>query len=146
MVRHSLNFVPYQEKKAVAKDLKKIYQANTVALAESALDDFELTWGEKYGAIVKSWRNNWEKVIPFFDFPKDIRRVIYTTNIIESLNHTLRKAVKTRGHFPTEDGLFKVLYLAIRGVSKKWTMPIRQWKLALNQFTIMFPDRMPEIN
>jgi putative transposase len=141
MVRNSLNYVPYKEKKAVAEDLKKIYQADTVELAESALDDFELTWGGKYSAIVKSWRNNWDKIIPFFDFPKDIRKVIYTTNIIESLNRTLRKSVKNRGQFPTEDSLMKVLYLAIRGVSKKWTMPIRDWTGALNQFAIVFEDR-----
>lgn len=143
MVRHSLNYVPYNEKKAVANDLKKIYQADTVALAEQALDDFELTWGDKYGAIVKSWRQHWEKIIPFFDYPKEIRRVIYTTNIIESLNRTLRKSVKNRGHFSTEDGLMKVLYLAIKGVSKKWSMPVQDWKRALNQFSIMYAERFP---
>lgn len=143
MVRHSLNYVPYTDKKAVAADLKKIYQADTVALAEVALDDFELMWGDKYSSIVKSWRHNWERTIPFLSFPKEIRKVIYTTNIIESLNRTLRKAVKTRGHFSTEDGLLKVLYLAIKGVSKKWTMPVRDWKQALNQFSIMFADRFP---
>lgn len=143
MVRNSLNYVPWQEKKAVAEDLKKIYSAATVVLAEQALDDFELTWGDKYAAIVKSWRANWSKVIPFFDFPKEVRKVIYTTNVVESLNNTLRKAVRNRGHFPTEDALYKVLFLAIRGVSKKWTMPIRDWKQALNQFAIMFPDRIP---
>mgnify|MGYP003978080743 CR=1 FL=1 len=144
MVRHSLNYVPYKEKKAVAADLKKIYHSDTVELAEQALDDFEITWGDKYASIVRSWRNNWDKIIPFLDFPKEIRSVIYTTNIIESLNRTLRKAVKNRGQFSTEDGLMKVLYLAIKGVSKKWTMPIRDWKLALNQFAIMFEDRFPE--
>jgi putative transposase len=141
MVRHSLSYVPYTEKKEVAAALKKIYHADTVQLAEQALDDFEITWGEKYGSIVKSWRQNWEKIIPFLSFPKEIRKVIYTTNIIESLNNTLRKAVRNRGHFSTEDSLMKVLYLAIKGVSKKWTMPIRDWKQALNQFAIMFSDR-----
>lgn len=144
MVRHSLNYVPYTDKKAVAADLKKVYSASTVELAAEYLDDFELTWGEKYPAIVKSWRSNWSRVIPFFDYPSDIRKVIYTTNIIESLNRTLRKAVKNRGHFPTEDAVMKVLYLAIKGVSKKWTMPIRDWKRALNQFAIRFSDRFPE--
>jgi putative transposase len=143
MVRYSLNYVPHGEKKAVAADLKKIYQADTLILAEQALDDFEITWGDKYGAIVKSWRQNWEKIIPFLEYPREIRRVIYTTNIIESLNKTLRKSVKNRGHFSTEDGLMKVLYLAIKGVTKKWTMPIRNWKQALNQFSIMFSDRFP---
>jgi len=144
MVRYSLNYVPYQEKKVVAADLKKIYQSNTIELASEALDEFEITWGEKYPAIVKSWRNNWEKIIPFLQFPKEIRKVIYTTNIVESLNSTLRKSVRNRGHFSTEDGIMKVLYLAIRGVSRKWSMPIRDWKQALNHFAIMFCDRFPE--
>lgn len=144
MVRHSLNYVPYTDKKAVAADLKKIYSADTVELAEEYLDDFELAWGDKYAVIVKSWRNNWSKIIPFFDYPKAIRKVIYTTNIIESLNRTLRKAVKNRGQFPTENAVMKVLYLAIKGVSKKWTMPIRDWKMALNQFAIRFGDRFPD--
>jgi len=143
-VRNSLNYVPYTEKKAVAADLKKIYESATVEAAKQALEDFELTWGDKYPAIVKSWKNNWEKITPFLQFPKEIRKVIYTTNIVESLNNTLRKSVRNRGHFPTEDALMKLLYLAIKGVSKKWTMPIRDWKLALNRFSIMFPDRFPE--
>lgn len=141
MIRNSLKYVPYKEKKAVAADLKRIYQANTLKQAEEALDDFELAWGEKYPATVKTWRNNWSNITPFFDFPMEIRRVIYTTNIIESLNRTLRKAVKTRGHFPTEDSLMKVLYLAIQGVSKKWTMPLRNWTEAMNQFSIVFEER-----
>jgi putative transposase len=144
MMRHSLNYVPYTDKKAVASDLKKIYQSNTIDLAQEALDEFELTWGDKYPAIVKSWRTHWEKVTPFLHYPKEIRRVIYTTNIVESLNSTLRKAVRNRGHFSTEDGIMKVLYLAIRGVSKKWNMPIREWKQALNHFAILFEGRFPE--
>ena len=141
LIRNSLNYVPYKEKKAVADDLKKIYQASTVELAESALDDFELTWGDKYPIIVKSWRDNWSLIIPFFDFPQEIRRVIYTTNIIESLNRSLRKSVKTRGHFPTEDSVMKVLYLAIQNASKKWSLPVRNWTEAMNQFAIIFGDR-----
>ena len=144
MMRHSLNYVPYTDKKVVAADLKKIYQSNTIELAQEALDECELTWGDRYPAIVKSWRNNWAKVTPFLQYPKEIRRVIYTTNIVESLNSTLRKAVRNRGHFSTEDGIMKVLYLAIRGVSKKWNMPIREWKQALNHFAILFEDRFPE--
>lgn len=143
-VRNSLNYVPYTEKKAVAEDLKKIYGSATVELAAERLDEFELTWGEKYPAVVKSWRSNWEKIIPFMQFPMEIRKVIYTTNIIESLNSTLRKAVRNRGHFPTEDSMMKVLYLAIRSTSKKWTLPIRDWKQALNRFAILFPNRFPE--
>jgi len=143
-VRNSLNYVPYNEKKAVAADLKKIYGSSTIDTAKQALDDFELAWGDKYPVIVKSWRSNWEKITPFMQFPAEIRKVIYTTNIVESLNNTLRKSVRNRGHFPTEDALMKVLYLAIKGVTKKWTMPIRDWKLALNRFAIMFPGRFPE--
>ena len=109
------------------------------------LDEFELTWGDKYPAVVKSWRTNWSKITPLLQFPKEIRRVIfYTTNIVASLNSTLRKAVRNRGHFATEDGVMKVLYLAIRGVSKKWNMPISDWKCALNHVAIMFAERFPE--
>jgi putative transposase len=144
MVRHSLNYVPYTQKKAVAADLKKIYGSSTVELAAQALDDFELTWGDKYPAIVRSWRSNWEKIIPFMDYPIEIRKIIYTTNIIESLNNTLRKSIRNRGHFPTEEALMKVLYLAIQQVSKRWTMPIKDWKQALNRFAISYPDRFPE--
>jgi putative transposase len=144
MVCHSLNYVPYAQKKAVAADLKKIYGSSTVELAAQALDDFELTWGDKYPAIVRSWRSNWEKIIPFMDYPIEIRKIIYTTNIIESLNNTLRKSIRNRGHFPTEEALMKVLYLAIQQVSKRWTMPIKDWKQALNRFAISYPDRFPE--
>ena len=144
LMRHSLNYVHHKDKKAVASDLKKIYTSSTVESAADALDDFELAWGDKYPIIVKSWRNNWEKIIPFLDFPPEIRRVIYTTNIVESLNNTLRKAVRNRGHFPTEDSLMKVLYLAINAVSKKWTMPIKDWTLALNRFAILFPESFSE--
>jgi putative transposase len=144
MTRHSLNYVPHTDKKAVVQDLKKIYQSVTVELALDALDEFELAWGEKYPAIVRSWRNNWERVIPFFQFPREIRSVIYTTNIVESLNSTLRKSVRNRGHFSTEDSIMKVLYLAIRGVSKKWNMPLRNWKQALNHFSILFGERFSE--
>jgi putative transposase len=144
-VRSSLKYVSYKDKKAVAGDLKKIYRAPTLALAEQALDDFEAMWGNQYAAIVRSWRRDWAKIIPFFDYSPEIRRVIYTTNIIESLNRTLRKAVKVRGHFPTEDALMKVLYLSIKGVSKKWTMPIANWGMALNQFSIQFAERFPDL-
>ena len=140
-----MKYVRHNDKKAVAADLKKIYSASTVELAAEYLDEFELTWGEMYGAVVNSWRKNWEKVIPFFDYPPSIRKVIYTTNIIESLNNTLRKAVRNRGHFPTEDSVMKVLYLAINGVSKKWTMPVTDWKSALNEFSIRFEGRFPEL-
>ncbi len=141
LVRNSLKYVPYQEKKAVADALKAIYQAQTLELAEAALDDFELEWGDKYPAIIRSWRNNWPQVIPFFDFDQAIRKIIYTTNMIESLNRTLRKSIKTRGQFSTEEAVMKVLYLTIQRSSKKWTAPIRNWTQAMNQFAIKFGDR-----
>ena len=119
LVRHSLNYVPYTDKKDVALCLKKIYTADTEDMASEYLNDFEQAWGDKYPAIVKSWRSNCIRVVPFLDYPQDIPKVVYTTNIIESLNRTLRKAVKNRGHFPTEEAVMKVLYLAIKGVSTR---------------------------
>ena len=137
-------YAPYNEKKAVAEDLKKIYSSNTADLALQALDDFELLWGDKYPAIIRSWWSNWVKIAPFMSFSIEICKVIYTTNIVESLNSSLRKAVQNRGHFSTEESLMKVLYLVIQQVSKRWTMPIRDWKQAMNQFAIMYPQRFPE--
>lgn len=142
LVRHSLKFVPWKERKEVAADLKAIYRAETEIAAEARLTDFETKWGERYPSIVQAWRRNWEHVIPFFAYPPDIRRVIYTTNAIESLHMSLRKIIKTRGHFPGDDAALKLLYLALRNASKKWKMPIRTWRQALNQFAILFGDRL----
>lgn len=146
LVRHSLGFVPWKERKEVAADLKAIYRAETEAAAEARLADFESKWGERYPPIVQSWRRNWDHVIPFFAYPPDIRRVIYTTNAIESLHMSLRKIIKTRGHFPGDDAALKLLYLALRNASKKWKMPIRNWRQALNQFAILFGGRLPASN
>ena len=146
LVRHSLNYVPWKERKEVAADLKTIYRAETESAAYARLDDFESKWGERYPPIVQSWRRNWEHVIPFFAYPPGIRRVIYTTNAIESLHMSLRKIIKTRGHFPGDDAALKLLYLALRNASKKWKMPIRNWRQALNQFAILFGDRLPASN
>ena len=140
-IRNSLKYVPYKEKKQVAVDLKEIYGADTESLAETALENFAAKWDGKYPTISKQWRANWPNLIPFFDYPKDIRRAIYTTNAIESLNHSLRKITKTRGVLPNDDAVFKLLYLAIRNVSRRWTMPIHHWKSALNQFAIKFSAR-----
>jgi putative transposase len=143
LLRSSLHYVAYQERKEVAADLKTVYNAVTLEAAETALNDFEKKYQDKYPATVKCWRSNWQRVIPMFAYPQDIRRAIYTTNVIESLNFTLRKAVKTKGSFPNEEAAFKVLYLALRNVEKRWTMPIYNWKSALNLFTILFEGRMP---
>jgi len=143
LVRYSLNYVSWKLRKAVAADLRAIYAAATVAEAEQRLQEFEDQWGKDYPAIVKSWRSNWERVIPFFDYPPEIRRIIYTTNAIESVNMSLRKVTKNRGSFPSDDALLKLFYLALINISQKWTMPLRDWKAALNRFTIQFEDRMP---
>ena len=143
MIRNSLAFVSYKDRKALVVDLKTIYQAHTVKEAEAALTDFETTWKGQYPTIGKSWRERWVNVIPFFGYPADIRKAIYTTNAIESLNMSLRKIIKNRSLFPNEDAMTKLLYLALRNIKKKWTMPIRDWGRALNQFAILFENRVP---
>jgi len=145
MVRHSLNYVSWKQRKEVAADLKLIYSAPTLEQAELNLAQFEATWNASHPMIGKSWRNNWERIIPLFSYPPPIRKAIYTTNAIESINMSLRKVTKNRGSFPNDEAMIKLLYLALQNISKKWTMPIRDWKAALNQFTIMFEDRMPTL-
>jgi putative transposase len=145
MVRHSLNYVSWKQRKEVAADLKLIYSAPTLEQAELNLAQFEATWNASHPMISKSWRNNWERIIPLFAYPPQIRKAIYTTNAIESINMSLRKVTKNRGSFPNDEAMIKLLYLALQNISKKWTMPIRDWKAALNQFTIMFEDRMPTL-
>ena len=145
MVRNSLRFVSWKQRKEVAEDLKAIYQASTVQLAETNLAAFETKWDATHPTISKSWRRNWERIIPLFSYPPEIRKAIYTTNAIESLNMSLRKVTKNRGHFPNDDAMFKLLFLALKNIAKKWTMPIRDWKSALNRFTIMFEERMPNL-
>ncbi len=143
MIRHSLNYVPWNERKVVAADLKTIYRAENADAAALRLDEFEQKWDGKYPSIGQSWRRNWEQVIPFFAYPEAVRKIIYTTNAIESLNMSLRKIIKNRGHFPSDDAATKLLYLALRNAAKKWTMPARTWKQALNQFAVLFQDRFP---
>jgi putative transposase len=143
LVRHSLNYVGWQQRKEVARDLRSIYTAATVAAAEQSLDEFSLKWDAKFPMLAKSWRNNWERVIPFFAYPPEIRKVIYTTNAIESLNMSLRKVTKARGSFPHDEAVFKLLYLALRNIEKRWTKPVQHWKEALNLFAIIFADRLP---
>jgi putative transposase len=142
-VRNSLKYVPWKERKAVAADLRAIYAAATLAEAEQALERFAERWDAKYPTISPSWLTDWDRLTVLFDYPPEIRRVIYTTNAIESLNYTLRKRLKTRGVFPNDESIVKVLYLALQNVAKKWTRPIRDWKAALNQFVILFGERVP---
>ena len=145
MVRNSLNFVAWKMRAEVAADLKRIYTASTADEAELRLGEFEDKWDDTYLPISQSWRRNWARIIPFFDYPPEIRKVIYTTNAIESVNMSLRKITKNRGSFPSDEALLKLFYLALRNISKKWTMPIRDWKAALTRFTIQFEDRMNSI-
>jgi len=142
-VRNSLKYVPWKERKAVAADLRAIYAAATLTEAEQALERFAERWDTKYPTISPSWLTDWDRLTVLFDYPPEIRRVIYTTNAIESLNYTLRKRLKTRGVFPNDESIVKVLYLALHNVAKKWTRPIRDWKAALNQFVILFGERVP---
>ena len=143
LVRNSLSYVSYKDRKAVAADLRTVYTAPTATEAEQALVDFAEVWDKQYPTISKSWMSHWNRVIPFFAFPADIRRAIYTTNAIESLNMTLRKVLRNHRSFPTDESAMKVIYLAIHNLSKKWTMPIRDWKAALNRFAIEFEGRFP---
>jgi transposase-like protein len=144
MVRNSMKFVPWKDYKVVTSDLKQIYQSANEDEALLALDQFSEKWDVKYPQISKSWRNHWENLNTIFIYPPDIRKAIYTTNAIESLNSVIRKATKKRKLFPTDDSAKKVVYLAIREASKRWTMPIHNWKPALNRFIIEFEDRLTD--
>lgn len=151
LVRNSLIYVSYKDRKAVAADLKLVYGAATAGQAEQALMTFAQSWDKQYPTISKSWMNHWERIIPFFAFPADIRKAIYTTNALESVNMTLRKVLRNHRSFPTDESAMKVIYLAIHNIAKKWTrplspvegMPIRDWKSALNRFAIEFEGRFP---
>jgi len=144
MVRNAMKFVPWKDYKAIAKDLKSIYQSATEEDALRSLDQFAEKWDDKYPQISKSWRAHWQNLNTLFNYPPDIRKAIYTTNAIESLNSVIRKATKKRKLFPTDDSARKVVYLAIQQASKKWTMPIRNWKPALNRFIIEFEERLTD--
>jgi len=143
LVRNSLNYVSWKMRKQIADDLKRIYQSATVDEAEQRLAEFEAQWNDAYPSIAQIWRRNWSRIIPFFDYPPEIRRIIYTTNAIESVNMSLRKITKNRGSFPSDEALSKLFYLALMNISKKWTMPLHDWKAALNRFSIQFDERMP---
>jgi putative transposase len=143
MLRNSFRYVPYKDLKAVAQDLKLVYTAATEQLAEQALMDFAQRWDKKYPTISKSWFHHWPNIITFFNFPDDIRKVIYTTNTIESVNMTLRKVLNNHRIFPNDESVMRAIYLGINNLSKKWTMPIRDWKRALNHLAIEFEGRLP---
>jgi len=145
MVRNSLKFVSYKDRKKMATDLKTIYKAVTVEQAESALTAFGKTWDKKYPMVSQSWLSHWDRIIPFFAYSEEIRKVIYTTNAIESLNSTLRKVTKNRNSFPNDESAVKLLYMALQNIMRKWTMPIRNWPLAVHQFAVRFGDRLPRI-
>jgi len=143
LVRHSLFYVSHKDRKEIAADLKLIYQAPTLEEADYQLEEFAEKWNAVYPVVVKSWRTNWTRVIPMFSFAPEIRKAIYTTNTIESLNMTLRKIIKNRAMFPSDEAVYKILYLALRNISKRWTMPIANWSGAMNQFAIIFENRLP---
>jgi len=144
LTRHSLNFVSWQDRKLVVPDLRAVYRAETAEAAELRLGEFEAAWGKKYPAIGQAWRRAWNEVVPFFAYPPEIRRMIYTTNAIESLHRGLRKIIKTRGSFPNDEAAVKLLYLALRNLDVHWK-PAIEWRAAYAQFAIMFPDRLPAI-
>jgi putative transposase len=142
LIRNCLDYVSWKDRKAVAAALKTIYKAQDAKTAAAALDDFaDSAWGKKYPTIAESWRRHWSEVIPFFAFPAEVRKLIYTTNAIESLNAKLRRAVRARGHFPHDEAAMKLLYLVLNRAEKEWRMPPREWTMAKTQFAILFDDR-----
>ena len=142
LIRHSMNFAAWKDRKDVAKALKAVYRAKDADAAEIALGEFEAgPWGEKYSAIGPSWRRNWDLIIPFFAFPEAVRKIIYTTNAIEALNSKLRRAVRARGHFPNDDTASKLLYLVLNHASNGWKRQPREWYMAKTQFAVMFGER-----
>jgi putative transposase len=143
LVRNCLNYVSWKERKTIAADLKPIYRAATSEDAWLQLEAFAEKWDGRYPSISQIWRRNWEQVTPFFAYPMEIRKVIYTTNAVESLNMSLRKVIKTRGSFPNEEAALKLLYLALERVARKWTRPVQDWKAALNRFAILYQERLP---
>lgn len=145
MIRNSVKYVSYKDLKAVTKDLKKIYTANSEEIAHLELESFAGRWDEKYPVISDIWQRNWSGIVPFFGFPAEIRKVIYTTNSIESVNRQIRKIIKNKGVFPSDESIKKIIYLSLKNAAKKWTMPIKNWPLALNQFEILCGDFKQEL-
>ena len=141
-IRNSIRYVASKNQKEFMKDLKLIYQAISKEAAEIELDNLEEKWGKKYPIVIQSWKNKWENLSVYFKYPADIRRIIYTTNIIESVHRQFRKLTKTKGAFPNENSLLKLLYMGIQNASKKWTMPMRNWSLTISQLAIFFEGRL----
>ena len=146
MIRNSTKFVSYKDLKAVCRDLKEVYSAVNAGSGHEALEEFGKKWNDKYPMIQASWERNWNNLTEFFNYPEDIRRAIYTTNAIESLNFSLRKVTRNKSSFPDDDSIYKVMYLAIKNASARWTMSIKDWGLAVNQFAILFDGRVPGFN
>ena len=146
MIRNSTKFVSYKDLKAVCRDLKESYSAINAESGHEALEEFGKKWNNKYPMIQVSWERNWNDLTEFFNYPKDVRRTIYTTNAIESLNFSLRKVTRNKSSFPDDNSIYKVMYLAIKNASARWTMPIKDWGLAVNQFAILFDRRVPGFN
>ena len=142
LIRHSMSFVSWKDRKAIATALKAIYRAKDADAGKAALSEFEdSAWGKKYPAIAQSWRRNWDQVVPFFAFPEAVRRIVYTTNAIEALHSKLRRAVRTRGHFPNDDAAMKLLYLVLNNAAEEWKRPPREWFEAKTQFAVVFGER-----
>ena len=146
MIRNSTKFVSYKDLKTVCRDLKEVYSAINAESGHEALEEFGRKWNDKYPMIQASWERNWNDLTEFFNYPKDIRKAIYTTNAIESLNFSLRKVTKNKSSFPDDDSIYKIMYLAIKNASTRWTMSIKDWALAVNQFAILFDGRVPVFN
>jgi transposase-like protein len=143
MVRNSVRYVPYKDRKAVVGDLKEIYLAPSADAAAAALERFAGKWDKKYPAISKSWQSRWNEVIPFLKFSPEIRKAVYTTNAIESINYNLQRNLKTRQSFPNDEPAMKLVFMILRRICKKWTMPIKNWGEALHQFAVIYGDRVP---
>jgi putative transposase len=143
VVRSSLRFVPYKDRRTVAAGLKTIYSASTEEAALSALEEFQATWDGKYPMIGRSWHQRWTEIVPFLAYASEIRKVIYTTNAVESLNYTLRKVTRNRQAFPTSEAAMKLVYMALQNISRRWTMPVKDWSQALNQLALKFTGRVP---
>ncbi len=145
LIRNSLDYASWKDRKLLAAALRPVYTAPSAEAAEQALNDFERgVWGQRYPTVTAAWRRAWDRVIPFFAFPPEVRRVIYTTNAIESVNSRLRKIIKTRGHFPSDDAASKLIWLALRNITADWSRSAREWKLAMNQFAILYEERFTQ--
>jgi transposase-like protein len=146
LIRNSLDYASWKDRKLLAAALRPVYTAASAEAAEQALNDFERgTWGQRYPTVTAAWRRAWDRVIPFFAFPPEVRRVVYTTNAIESVHSRLRKIIKTRGHFPSDDAASKLIWLALRNITADWSRAAKEWKLAMNQFAILFEERFTQV-